>query len=312
MKRLISLLTIVFTILLISTEYYSQDYVDTTKTDKKYVITTNDGGVFIGTIIQQDSREVLILTEDKGEVAIPKYQIKTMEELDPTKVNSKGEYVGNEVFSTRYFITTNGLPIEKGENYIQWNLYGPDIQFGVGKNFGVGVMTSWLGMPIIGTLKYSIPVNKNLSFGAGALLGTGSWVSINSGGILPFGVVTIGDRKTNLNLSGGYVAISLDGDTQGRGLFSIAGMAKVGKSVSLVFDSFIMAAGGYRETTEYNPTTGNYETVMKRRPGGALLLPGVRLQMEQKSAFQFGFGGLVFDGELVPFPVPMVQWFRKI
>jgi hypothetical protein len=289
---------------------YAQFEIDTVDKKKVYVINTNDGGTFVGQITYFDSKEVIIITKELGEVSIPKYQIKSVKELEEGQLNAKGEYIPNEVFSTRYFITTNGLPMEKGENYIQWNLFGPDLQFGVAKNFGVGVMTSWFGIPLIGTMKYSIPVNEKLNFGVGALIGTGSWVSINSGGVLPFAVMTVGDRRANVNISAGYAALFIDGDNSSRPLLSVAGMTKVGKKVSLVFDSFIFLEGPTQAYSYWNGSA--FVTSYRRAPGGALLIPGIRIQTEPNSAFQFGFGGLLFDGELLPAPLPMVQWYRKI
>lgn len=300
-------------------EANAQVQIDTVDKTKVYVVTTNDGGNFVGQITYFDSKEIIIITKEMGEVSIPKYQVKSIEELDPKNLNNLGEFIPNEVFSTRYFITTNGLPIEKGENYIQWNLYGPDLQFGVGKNFGIGVMTSWMGMPLIGSAKYSFSVGKSVNLGLGLLAGTGSWASIGSGGVLPFGVLTVGNRKSNLNISAGYVAFYLDQSQFGiadgnmsRPLCSIAGMTKVGKKVSLVFDSFIVGQGGSKTETQYNPTTGLYEDITVKRKGGALLIPGIRLQTQNNSAFQFGFAGLIVNNDLVPFPIPMVQWYRKI
>ncbi|MBA7585367.1 hypothetical protein ES708_27342 [subsurface metagenome] len=269
--------------------------VDTTKitSSKIYIITTYDGGEFIGKIILQDAKEVLIETKDRGQVSIPKYQIKEMKEVKSGEFSASGEYMPEQIFATRYFITTNGLPISKGESYLLLNLYGPEFQFGVGENFGVGIMTSWLGMPLIGTAKYSIELSEKTNLGIGTLLGTGSWAKPDFGLALPFAVLTFGDRRNNINFSGGYGAIWSNGDSEGNALFSIAGMAKVGKNISLVFDSFIM------------PNLGGNNT------GFALLIPGIRIQEKSNKAFQFGFAGLVVDGDLMPFPIPMIQWYKK-
>ncbi len=296
----------------ITTKNYAQtDSTSYVKDEKTYIIETVDGNFFMGTIISQDAKEVLVLTKDRGEISIPKYQVKSIKELEEGQINSKGEYVPNEVFATRYFITTNGLPLEKGENYILWNLFGPDFHWGVGKNFGVGIMTSWIGIPIIGTAKYSINLGNKTSLGIGLLAGTGSWVLPRYGGVLPFGVLTLGDRKANLNISGGYGFVAFDGDNSGRALMSIAGMAKVGKKISIVFDSFIVPGIGYKPVQQYQPN-GTYITVQQKRTGGGILIPGIRYQIQPDAAFQFGFAGLVIDNELLPFPAPMVGWFRKI
>ena len=95
-------------------------------------ITKTDGDKLIGIILKQDSREILLLTKDKREIYIPQHIIEKIEELSTSDFNNKGVFVGEDKFATRYFLTTNGLPIKKGDHYVQWNLFGPDFQFGVG------------------------------------------------------------------------------------------------------------------------------------------------------------------------------------
>jgi len=269
--------------------------VDTSRVNpaKLFIIITNDGGQFLGTILSQDAKEVLIDTRDRGQVSIPKYQIKEMKEIKESELTIGGDYIPAEVFSSRYFITTNGLPIEKHESYILWNLWGPDFEFGVGKNFGMGVMSSWFGIPIIGTAKYSIELGEKTSLGLGALLGSGTWVVPDFGLALPYAALTFGDRKSNLTFSGGYGVVFSEGNSEGRALISVAGMTKIGKKTSLVFDSFIV------------PSTVENQ-------GFGLFIPCVRVQTESKKAFQFGFGALFTKGNFIPVPIPMIQWFRKL
>lgn len=286
--------TFVLLALVLSTQTYAQK--DTTKT-KLFVITTNDGGEFIGEIISEDAKEVLVKTKDKGEVSIPKYQIKERKTLENGDLNQSGEYIPAEVFSTRYFLTTNGLPIEKGESYAQWNLWGPDFEFGVSKNLSVGVMTTWIANPIIANAKYSIPLNKKTSLGVGALLGTSTWIAPGAFSVaLPFASITNGDRRSNISFTAGYGALLFgDGvtDASGRMLLSGAGMTKVGKKVSLVFDSFIVPPKDFSGTT-------------------AILIPSLRIQTASDKAFQFGFAGVYTDSEFVPLPIPFVQWYKKL
>jgi hypothetical protein len=301
-------------VLLLSYNYGAIAQTDTSKTTttKIFIITTNDGGEFIGKIVSQDPKEVLVDTKDRGLISIPKYQIKEMHEAVGGEFSITGEYIPKEIFSTRYFITTNGLPIEKGENYVQWNIFGPDLEFGVGKNFGMGVMTSWVGVPIIGTAKYCIPLSKTANLAIGVLLGTGSWTAIDYGLALPYAALSFGDRRSNISFSLGYGSVFGDGESDGRMLMSVAGMKKIGKKISLVFDSFIVPRGGYHNVTEFNYMTGSSYTMRERKVGFSLLIPGIRWQMDSNKAFQFGFGGIVTDGELVPAPIPMIQWFRKL
>jgi hypothetical protein len=257
-------------------------------------ITKYDGTIFIGKILTQDAREILIDTKEVGQVIIPKHEVKKIEEIKDGEIGLDGEYLPPEIFSTRYFITTNGLPIEKGESYTQWNLFGPDFQFGIAKNLGVGVMTTWFATPIIGSAKYSINLSQNVNLGIGTLLGTGSWVAPDFAMALPFSSLTFGDRRQNLSFSGGYGLIAYGRHTEGRFLASIAIMSKITKKVSFVFDSFIMP--------EVNYSSDNF----------AILIPGLRFQFQNESAFQFGFAGLILDNELIKVPLPAFQWFRKL
>jgi hypothetical protein len=333
---LIILLMCIFALNVFSQENPAQPVSDTTK---MHVITKNDRTTFVGRIVSQDAREVLIETKEIGLVAIPKHEIREIREIETRELNVKGDYVPGEVFATRYFITTNGLSIAKGENYMIWQLFGPDIQFGVSENFGLGVMTTWLGAPIIGTAKYSIPFNENTSLALGLLAGTDTWYGTGFALALPYAAFTVGDRIVNLTFSAGYGVLGFKEEiynfntgrsskkrvSQGRMLISFAGMFKAGKKVSIVFDSFIVPGGKKYQTTEFyevyqfNPNTGFDEyvetrerNVTKKREGFALILPGLRFQTDPHKAFQFGFAGVFAGGEAVPIPVPMIQFFQKL
>lgn len=296
----------------------------TTVREKQLVkIIQTDKTELIGYILKEDEREIQFETQDGRKIFIPQYIIKEIVPIKDADFNVKGDYVGEDIFATRYFITTNGLPLKKGEHYVQWNLFGPDFQFAISERFGVGLMTSWLAVPIIGTAKYSFDINERSQFAVGALLGTSSWAAFsgaNLGGVLPFATISHGDRKANIAVSAGYGAVWIDGDVSGRALTSIAGMIKVGPKISLVFDSFIVLRGRPEEFTYidyvYNNQTMMYDEIQvtetRTPPGLALLIPGIRWHQEEGKAFQFGFTGVAFEGELLPVPIPMVQWYRRI
>lgn len=299
----------------------------------RHMVIKNDNASYSGVIIYEDAREVIIVTDNLGEVAIPKHEIREIREIGEERPGERA-FIGEDMFATRYFLTTNGLPVRKGDNYIQWNLFGPDFQFGIADNFGVGVMTSWIAMPVIGTAKYSRPLGEKTSLAIGGLLGTGSWAQPDFGMMLPFAAITQGTRSRNINFSAGYGLVFYSEETynpardrytvekfrEGRLLFSLAGMAKISDAFSLVFDSFIMPPGPYRTYTEgewrwdNNTGTDRYvETVTTRRsPALMVFVPGIRLHTRPNAAFQFGFTGAYFDGEFVPVPIPMLQWFRNL
>lgn len=289
-----------------------------------YRFIKTDGSEIIGKILSQDAREILVLTLDNRKIYIPQHVIKEIVLINNSDFNFKGDFVGEDKFATRYFLTTNGLPIKKGEHYVQWNLFGPDFQFGLGKNLGVGIMTSWLGMPIIGSIKKSWELGEKTQFAIGGLIGTGSWGAPDFGGALPFGTLSFGDRTKNIAISGGYGAIWQNGGLNGRALASIAGMIKISTKISLVFDSFILLPGQTESITNtyqeqvYNPSTGNYEyqtvtySYQDEKPGFAMFIPGVRWHQAEGKAIQFGFTGVYANGDFLPIPIPMVQWYRSL
>jgi len=147
----------------------------------KYIVTKNDGNEFVGYILSDDGREVLIETQMLGKVFIPKSDIKSIRKLDYSEdVQKDGEVNSPGVFTTRYQFTTNCFPIKKGENYAMVNLYGPEVHFAVHKDFSVGVMSTWIGSPIALALKYTRgTANPKINYGVGALLGTSGY--LNSG-----------------------------------------------------------------------------------------------------------------------------------
>lgn len=293
------------------------------------VVTKNDNSRYIGVIIYEDAREVIIKTDNLGEVAIPKHEIREIRIVQSGDFRDD-QFIGEEMFATRYFLTTNGLPVRKGEDYVQWNIFGPDFQFAIADNFGIGIMTSWIAMPVVGTAKHSWQLGENSSMALGGLLGTGSWSRPDLGLVLPFVALTSGNRSNNISFSTGYGRLFYSIEEynpftdrmrtekirEGRLLFSVAGMTKISPVISLIFDSFIMTRGPERTRTnyEYNWMTDRYSQVQTtERPSGlAVFVPGIRWQTKPNNAFQFGFTGIRFEGEFVPAPLPMVQWYRKL
>jgi len=278
----------------------------------RYKIIKTDGGELNGEIIKQDSRELLLKTIDGREIYLPQHLISKIIKMSPLELNEKGEFIEKSPFSTRYFMSTNGFALNEGENYYLLNWWGPEIQFGLKNNLSVGIMSSWLGTPIIGTFKKSWKIKKNTHVALGALIGTGSYVNINFYGGIPFAAITFGKQTANISLSFGYGAISdikqlsLPYDpyapypneqpvekriTDGAGMFSFSGVRKLTHSVSFIFESFFVLPDG----------PSNYVPIV-------VLSPGLRFQHKQGKAFQIGFTGVLSE---TVFPIPMVQWYRS-
>jgi hypothetical protein len=267
---------------------------------KTFIVTKNDGTEYIGHIITQDEREVLIDTKEIGRLFIPKHEIKSIVELTSSDVIS-GATPENYIFGSRYFLTTNGLRMRKGESYALFNYWGPEIQYSVSDKLTLGAMTTWVAMPIVLSAKTSFSANENLHFGLGLLAGTLSWASWKTVGALPYGTVTLGNSINNINFTAGYAMItgnpgsdnlnSTDEDISGSApLLSVGCLLKITKKISFVGDSFIYAKEG----------------------SFAIIVPGIRVSNKPNRAFQMGFAAVYAEGEMIPMPIPMVSWFIRI
>jgi len=319
MKNLVTLAYIIVGLQIVNaqnatvSDTLSQSTQSNENTQQVYKIIKTDGGELLGKILTQNNREILLQSIDGREIYIPQHKIQKIEKLDSTEFNQKGEFVGNDPFATRYFLSTNGFALKEGDSYILYNWWGPEIQFGLKNNISLGVISTWIGAPIIGTIKKSWEINKNKHVAIGALLGTGSYGRFDLYGGLPFASLTLGEKTRNVSLSAGYGAISYnefqdfnytpDWQTKrvfdGATMFSVSGMFKVSTSISFVFESFF----AFKEAN----LGDNGDTSSSNLIG--FVSPGFRFQQNPGKAFQVGFTGAFSDG--IPIPIPMIQWYRK-
>ncbi len=84
------------------------------KKGKTYIITMNDGTEFTGEIIHDDPRELLVNTQDKGQLYLPKYNIKTIQLLS-TENYLNGEALQPNKYGNYYLFSSNALPFKRGE-----------------------------------------------------------------------------------------------------------------------------------------------------------------------------------------------------
>jgi len=214
MKTIYAILLLV--IGLASTNSFSQE--DSTKVEKKfYLIVKNDGSEYRGYILSDDGREILLQTENIGKMYINKSEIQSISEVDKlvTKDGSAvGEYSdlrNDGPFTTRYYFTTNALPVKKKESYALIHLYGPEVHFAVSDNLSVGVMATWIASPIALALKYSFDnpnPDSDVHFAIGGIFGSGGYLNPASFGGLYFATVTKGSRSSNMSFSTGYAHIN--------------------------------------------------------------------------------------------------------
>ena len=265
----------------------------------RVVVVLTNGNEYIGTIEKDDGREMYLMTINMGGVYLQKTDIRSVTPVESESQIVQGEFRNTGPFTTRYAFTTNALSINKGENYTMLNLYGPEMHMAVTNRLSVGIMSTWIGSPLILALKYTIPTkNPNINFSLGNLTATSGYLqSFRGFGNLAFGNVTFGNRLNNITFAGGYFmyrggglenynqAFSVVTDQYGfdynenKGLpkpvhgpmFSIGGIARIGAKASFVFDSML----GFfeHEYGEFSTTTLS-EPVYSPNDPWLLITPG--------------------------------------
>jgi hypothetical protein len=301
---------------------------DTLKTPIQSVITKHDGTEYIGTVISDDGREILISTKALGKIYIPKSEVKSIVKEVDTKSIVYGEYQSAGPFTTRYAFTNNALPIKKGENYAMVNLYGPEVHFAVSDHLNVGIMSTWLASPLVLALKYSFKKEETkVNYSLGTMIGTSGYLNNWAGYYgLHWGSVTLGDRKNNFTCSAGYTYLQSGGTNYNAQLntnepsklthgpiLSLAGIIKVGAKASFVFDSMISYLKHESTTTNFDPITYQSTYLTSQYETALFVMPGMRFQSTDKKAFQISLAGVTIFSKYdkTSFPFPMCTWFYK-
>jgi hypothetical protein len=174
------------------------------------LIVKNDGGEFIGEIISDDGREILVVTKAIGKIFINKSDISSITKVDEGLENKENkEFRASGPFTTRYYFTTNALPIKKNDNYGLIHLYGPEIHLSVGNKTSIGLMATWIASPIALVLKQQIYSNNKFHVSIGSIIGSSGY--LNDGqtyGGLHWGTMTFGNRLSNVSFSAGLAHIN--------------------------------------------------------------------------------------------------------
>ena len=253
-------------------------------------VVKQDGSEYLGKLVSADDREIRLDSTAIGSVIIPRYLIASMKggysSLQDVTVRDERQ----DRFSTRYFLTTNGFSNSEDGSYILFNIFGPDFQFALSEHLTAGVLTTWIGAPVVGSLKYSTSIDEHLHAAVGVLAGSGVWLDTDLYFGVPYASVTYGNRLSNVNVSVGYGVVSFDADPEARTLFSIAGTIPIWGRLAFVFDSMILP--------EISSSRG---TLM-------FASPGIRWFASGSTAFQVGYpfyvarNGNLNESGAVPFP----------
>ncbi|MBL7727131.1 MAG: hypothetical protein JNM68_05580 [Dinghuibacter sp.] len=184
---------------------------------KPVVINTTNGNSFAGFIVSETDEEVVIETKNMGRVAIPKYNIKSINRKQTGQL-VRGEYWFDNPNATRYVIGPSAIPLRKGEGYYQnLMLVAHSASVGITRNISIGGGTELLTPITTGkapavyffTLKSGFKVAPRLHVGGGLLylnIGNNYYGTRNNHLGNVFGLVTYGSRNNNVTVGAGWGA----------------------------------------------------------------------------------------------------------
>lgn len=83
-----------------------------------YRVETNESNVFLGYLISENDRSVVLNVESVGEIRILRENIRSMSQIDPDQIKNGSHWYDN-LQATRYFFAPNALGLQKGKGYYQ-------------------------------------------------------------------------------------------------------------------------------------------------------------------------------------------------
>lgn len=168
----------------------------------------------------------------------------------------------------------------------------------------------------------------------GTMFGYGTYAFQKSFGGLHWLSMTLGNRRNNFTLSGGYSylrrekPIYVDGSSSLQMLspftfvkgpmLSASGMIRIGKKVSFIIDNIMVRASYLQSEQQYTPDYSNpsmpiytYKIVNNNVTRSLfIIMPGLRFQKQEDRSFQASVAIVNLDNGNA-FPLPMLSWLRK-
>ena len=206
-------------------------------------IRTIDGNEYQGILEIQNSRELIIRTNNLGVVTIPMTHVRKIRQIDLKDLNSKFPSKSS-AYDGRYYVGSSAMTMQKSEGYYHNSMILFNrLEYGITDWWTVGAETGFLdgNAPSAGlTTRLQIPLGTEFfHLGAKGFFG----VSMDDGpginqvlGLAPFGPA---DRNVTVGL--GYVF--RNGEVSDGSTFQVSGDFRIRRRGALVFDVNLYEAG---------------------------------------------------------------------
>lgn len=297
MKKLL----IIACFLLGTTSINAQDYFkkDTVKTTENvFIIRLKDGTRLKGRIMEQNTEQSKIQTQNMGLITVPANQIVSME-LDKNQGNGDSPYYENRFLNRIHYLPT-AFPMNKGEvEYHNYYLYYSEIAVALGSRVSIGLGTAIIPfVPINNVFPYNLKAKATL-------ISTDKVHFSVSGHLIGF---------NNANTTLIIPTLSIGNKER---FFNIAPLFYTGNNVSGSFGLSL----GYMKKASPNLTFFSENFLALGTSNGTATLLGAGLRFDRKRhAFDLGLN-MLFNNSRSPFnsrssfnayPAPAIGYHLKL
>jgi len=226
---------------------FAQEVQIPTDTTQLSVVETKDGNEFVGYIIRIEADNIVVKTQNFGEVRVLRQSVRNIRPLEKSRI-VEGDYWPESPQSVHYFFGPSGYGLRKGEGVYQntWVFFN-QVSYGVSDNFSIGVgivplfLFSGSSSPIWLTPKVSIPIKRDqVNLGIGGIFATVLGENTGSFGQV-YGQLTLGSRDRNVNVGLGYGYAG--NDWANTPLVSVSGIYRTGKKFALLTENYVFDTG---------------------------------------------------------------------
>ena len=213
------------------------------KQNESIEIETYDGNIFLGEIIEQTDEYYKIVSKDGIEIIVPKSSVKNIQYLIITEV--QGQVWRSDPNKSMYLFAPSAYPIERNKKYCRdFCLFFPSYNQGLGNNISVqaGVFifpgAHVEGIPMILSVKYSIPQVYSMSFATGLMYFSMPLLDESVASGITFGAATFGNKFNHFSaiLGWGYNKIQSDWEFSEDPMFVLAGNLRQSNTMAFVFE----------------------------------------------------------------------------
>lgn len=220
---------------------------------QEVVVLLKDGQRLKGRLVSQDASGVVIETSG-ARMQLPAASIQAL--AIPGSDAAEGAWPGDPN-RTRYLYSPTGFMLRAGEGYLsQSELIVTTAMYGVTDHLTLGIGSSipfWFGgyVPLVATVKAGGSPAEWLHLAGGAQVATVLGADETFAVGLLFATVTLGSEDLNLGVSGGRPWAATSGDTEvGSWVFSVSGNWRVGRSIALVTENWLVPVDGKTEVVD--------------------------------------------------------------